>query len=336
MKMPEKKLKMVHLQISRQCNLRCHFCGQWGDNGFFSHCDNNDMTLPEWKNVIDSIARYSKETGEQPSVMLWGGEPLMYPWFKNIVNYLRSYGFKLGIVTNGVLLNKYSELIKTEFDVAYISIDGPQRIHDSIRGKGVFKKVTENIRLLKGGKLKIIFMTTICPENIEILPDLPYLLEDYGADKILFNELIYFNLQEIAEYKKWLHSSFAIKAKGIDSCHIDLPSNYENRKNRKLQEMLQRLKQTPTSMPVEYLPHEVATGKHHCLSPFQHLHVTWDGSVLFCTDFYDFSAGNIRDKDLIDIWNGKSANNFRQEIMKGNCSTCNHCSWKSNRSYCFD
>ena len=63
----------------------------------------------------------------------------------------------------------------------------------------------ENVHLLKGGNAKIIFMTTICPENIEILPDLPALLDGCGPDKMLFNELIHFDLREIAEYKNWLH-----------------------------------------------------------------------------------------------------------------------------------
>ena len=203
--MPGKKLELVHLQLTRQCNLRCRFCGQWGTKGFFSECQGDGLSLAEWKRVADSLDRYSYAAEKRPLVILWGGEPLVYPEFENIVKYLRTYGFELAIITNGVLLNKYSELIKTEFRSVYVSIDGTREVHDSIRGKGVFEKVIENVHLLKGGNAKIIFMTTICPENIEILPDLPALLDGCGPDKMLFNELIHFDLREIAEYKNWLH-----------------------------------------------------------------------------------------------------------------------------------
>jgi len=334
--MPEKKLELVHLQLTRQCNLRCRFCGQWGTKGFFSGCLGDGLSLAEWKRVADSLDRYSYAAEKRPSVILWGGEPLVYSEFENIVKYLRAYGFELAIITNGVLLNKYSELIKNEFRSVYVSIDGPREIHDSIRGKGVFEKVIENINLLKGGNAKIIFMTTICPENIKILPDLPDLFDDCGPDKMLFNELIHFDLREIAEYKNWLHSRFGINADKIDSWHMDLPSGYEAYKKEQLKKLFQRLNSLPPKTPVEYLPHGIVIGGQHCLSPFRHLHVAWNGSVLFCTDFYDFSAGNVCKENVIDIWNGKLVEKFRREIIQGNCPACNHCSWKSNRNYKLD
>jgi len=334
--MPDKKIELVHLQLTNKCNLRCHFCGQWGSKGFFSKSKGTGLKLTDWKNVIDSLADYGSSVGRRPSVMLWGGEPLLYPEFENIARYLRAYEFELGIVTNGVLLDKYSDFVKNEFQSVYISIDGPKEIHDSIRGKGIFEKVIKNVRLLKGGNAKVIFMTTVCPENIEILPDLPYMLDASGPDKILLHELIYLDSREIVNYKGWLRSQFGIDSEKIDSWHMDLPPDYEENKSKQLKKMFQRLKMLPSKAPVEYIPHCVAAGKEYCLSPFRHLHVTWEGSVLFCTDFYDFSAGNVRNENLIDIWNGKLAEDFRQEVMRGNCPTCNHCAWKSNRHYSLD
>ena len=39
----DKKIEMVHFQITRNCNLRCHFCGQWGKKGFFSDASGNNI-----------------------------------------------------------------------------------------------------------------------------------------------------------------------------------------------------------------------------------------------------------------------------------------------------
>ena len=336
MKTPEKKLKMVHLQLTRNCNLRCYFCGQWGKKGFFAAGGDNGLVLSEWMKVIDSIRNYCETSSDLPVVTLWGGEPLIYPGFEDIVNYLRKYGFELSLVTNGVLLDKYPDLIKSEFSTVYVSIDGPEAIHDSIRGKGVFAKAVNNIKKLKSGKTTIVFMTTICPQNIEVLPKLPYLFESCGADKILLHELIYLNSHEIAVYKSWLCSRFGIDAKTIESWRMELPPDYESRKQAKLDELFRHLIISPTETQVEYLPHGSIVKEDFCLSPFRHLHVTWNGEVLFCTDFYDLSVGNVRNADLIDIWNGELAERFRREIMQGNCPTCNHCAWKGNRDYALD
>jgi len=33
------KIRQVSVRITDQCNLRCHTCGQWGDNGFLKNQD---------------------------------------------------------------------------------------------------------------------------------------------------------------------------------------------------------------------------------------------------------------------------------------------------------
>ena len=68
-----------------------------------------------------------------------------------------------------------------------------------------------------------------------------------------------------------------------------------------------------------------------CMSPFEHTHISWNGNVLYCTDFYDFSAGNVKEDRLLDIFRNENSDVFRREILKGNCATCNHCSWRDSR-----
>ena len=108
MALPEKKLEMVHLQLTRKCNLRCYFCGQWGRKGFFSGGADTDMRFEEWHRVIDRLIEYRKTSGISPEITLWGGEPLVYPEFKAIVEYLRANEFQLKLITNGVLLDRFA------------------------------------------------------------------------------------------------------------------------------------------------------------------------------------------------------------------------------------
>ena len=326
---PEKKIELVHFQLTRKCNLRCSFCGQWGEKGFFSNACGSEMALKDWVNVTNSLIKYRDESGVNPSLMLWGGEPLLFPEFRTISEYLSDNGFALGMVTNGVFLHKYAELIKTRFKKVYISLDGPPNLHDAIRGPGVFEKVSENIKLIQGGKPQIILMTVLTKELLRRIDELPKAFEPLNPDAVLLQDLIYINSQEVGDYCDWLKRSFSMVAEDIFSWESEPPKNY----TALLERAFGKLKNTGTTLPYLHVSHGEKAKRTFCLSPFRHIHIAWNGNVLYCTDHYDFSAGNVKNNDLMDIFNNDLSEKFRKEILNGNCATCRHCSWKNNEEF---
>ncbi len=326
---PEKRLELVHFQLTRNCNLRCSFCGQWGRKGFFSNAGGIDMGLDEWKRVVDSLVEYRKTTGIKPSVMLWGGEPLISPYFSEITKYLADNEFELGLITNGVFIDKFQEILKRCFKKIYISIDGPQDIHNNIRGKGVFQRVAQNINKIKGGSADIIIMTVLTEELLKRIDELPTAFKSFAPSAVLLQDLICMSKAEISDYSKWLKSRFGIIARDIYSWETQLPENYEELKKA----ALRKLDSVNDGCNFIHMQHGAMALRDYCLSPFRHIHVAWNGNVLYCTDHYDFSAGNIRENDLIDIFNNEISEKFRYEIFNGNCASCNHCSWKNNKSF---
>ena len=145
----DRKIKQVHFQITRNCNLRCPFCGQWGKKGFFADSSGVPMAVEEWKRIISELITYRERHGENITVTVWGGEPLVSPYFDEVITLLKANAFETEIITNGVLINQHFEKIKNCVDVLYVSLDGTKEIHDSIRGEGVFERVTENLKELK-------------------------------------------------------------------------------------------------------------------------------------------------------------------------------------------
>ena len=79
---------------------------------------------------------------------------------------------------------------------------------------------------------------------------------------------------------------------------------------------------------VRYLPH-VRSGEivRPCLSPWRHLHIMWNGETSFCTDFTDFSVGNVREQPLEALFRGEQAEKFRKLVENGRNPACRHCSW---------
>lgn len=68
------------------------------------------------------------------------------------------------------------------------------------------------------------------------------------------------------------------------------------------------------SAPVTYQQHDAAAAMPFCLAPFRRLHVAYNGDVLYCTDFYDFKADNVRNSELMAIFNNQRSEKFCAEI----------------------
>ncbi len=321
----ENKLELVHFQITKNCNLRCWFCGQWGKKGFFSDASGAAMTLDDWKEIIRQLADYRDQSGTSPDIMLWGGEPLVCPFFAELVHALRNNGFRLGMVTNGILIDRYADILKNEFHHIYVSIDGDRETHDKIRGKGVFDMVAHNLELLRGGRAKISIMSVISQDSLPILHQLPEILGELNCDEIILQEMIYLTSQEAEDYAAWLNKEFGQTASEIFSW-VGTGVG-ETQKAAAISDVLSRT----YSKPVTYLPHGAAST--YCKSPYSHAHIAWNGNVIYCTDFYDFSAGNVKQNNLMDIFENEISQHYREEISKGNCATCNHCSWKNSEHF---
>lgn len=298
-----KKIEQVHFQITKNCNLRCPFCGQWGERGFFSAANGTPLSYDEWI----SAAMQLKKIEPLPTVTVWGGEPLSYSFFDKLSNRLFDMGFRLRAVTNGTMIDRHTETLKRCYEQVYVSIDGLAELHNSIRGKGVFEKVTENLKLLD--KNRVVIMT-VATEKLDAVRFAEF-FKDY---RILLQTMIAFDSEEIDEYKRWFRGVFNREATEINSWFGNgFRGDYKN---------------LPENVTV--MPHGDMARGGVCNSPFSHIHITWNGNVTFCTDFYDFSAGNVREKSIEEIFNSEAAEKFRAEVLGGRCVSCRHCSWKNN------
>lgn len=323
--MPEPQISSIHFQLTGRCNLRCIFCGQ--QNGMFGECRKNQEIPPEkWIETADSL----RALDPKPQIVLWGGEPLLYDQFDPLARHLHDSGFELGVITNGTLIDRHADLLNRCFKAIYISLDGDAPYHNRIRGKGVFERTAKNIELLKNRTGRLIFLSTLADENVDTAPELPQILGKLGPDLIHLQRLMYFSRTEIDAYRAWLRREFQTDDPTIEVWHREDDSDYRRKLESALIEVRRRADAGDYPCPVFINPHG---GGEHCLAPFRRAHIKYDGRVLFCTDFYGFDAGNIRNASLTDIFYGKKAEHYRREIIAGNNPLCAHCSWKSNRNF---
>ena len=90
--------KRVYLEITNSCNLSCAFCEATKKHDFM---DINDI-----KSRLDEI----KEVTNYVYLHILG-EPLLHPFFNEILDYTDELALNVQLVTNGTLLYKYPNLL---------------------------------------------------------------------------------------------------------------------------------------------------------------------------------------------------------------------------------
>lgn len=290
------ELKMLHLQLTRKCNLHCRFCGQ-------SHIEPaGAMRLADWLFVLDQLREYAPDA----TVVLWGGEPLLYPYFCEVVQYAAERHISLELITNGTEIVRYADLLRKHFCRIYVSVDGPQPVHDAIRGRGVFARMKAGLEELNGGRAELFIMSVLAPENLKEMEYLPFGLPAAG---VILHEMIYLTEAECvgverSATEKWRSNTFVGYSEMLREC-------------------IEKLKRRSFPLAVEFQPHFKGGC---CREPFQHLHIGTDGETSFCTDFTHYTLGNVKRMTLKEIFEGSKAEEFRK---KGNEPFCSHCSWKN-------
>jgi MoaA/NifB/PqqE/SkfB family radical SAM enzyme len=128
----KKKPIFVSWEITVKCNLRCKYCNSWLRN--YTELNTEDVFR-----TISTLSRMGTRV-----IRITGGEPLLRNDIVDIINYIYSLGIFVALSTNGILFpEKIAKINK--LDSVTISLDGPEKIHDSIRGEGSYNKAIQAI-----------------------------------------------------------------------------------------------------------------------------------------------------------------------------------------------
>ena len=137
----EGQLAKMYLYLTFSCPNRCWFC--YADGGKRT-C--REMPAEDFARII----REGVDAGFE-SIVLLGGEPLVYSGFPQLVREIRNMdrGKTRIILRSSLSLPLSDELlgqICETFDRIVTSLDGDEQRHDSIRGIGKYARTMDNLR----------------------------------------------------------------------------------------------------------------------------------------------------------------------------------------------
>jgi uncharacterized protein len=169
-----------HVIVTTECNLHCRYCfGEALEDTDADFADFEiDYSLPKKMNYdVNSLNSFC---GQDHDCVLtfYGGEPLFsIDDIKRIMDFVKAEHFL--IQTNGLLLDRLEHEYVNRLHTILVSIDGDEALTDFYRGKGVFRKVISNLKLIRrnGFKGEIIARMTVM-EQTDIYKQVTWLLNN--------------------------------------------------------------------------------------------------------------------------------------------------------------
>lgn len=218
-------IRVTHI-ITNRCNLKCPYCYANQDPSL------NEMPTDQVFMMMDEFRAMGTKVWK-----IGGGEPLLRHDIDDIVSYAVKKGFVINMDTNGYFVPKHLDLFK-KLTIIQLSLDGPESVHDLVRGKGAHKKVVEAIKALHSIKKKPMIHCVLSKNNPNVVDYLDDFSREYDVmlnfqpavavhksaeDQGMRPEQIIDELRKIKR-KKNTNTNYAISTQFIDH----MVSYYEN------------------------------------------------------------------------------------------------------------
>jgi len=311
-----------------RCNLRCKMCHLYGEYGIPPNT-RGELSLLEAKRMIDNIKTSYRHLPYLPFIGMSGGEPFLRKDIFEIAEYMKKSGFRFSFTTNlSTLNNKQIErLIQVKPADLRVSLDGPEDVHDRIRGvKGTFEKVIKTIKTIRnskeGKKIPIRINCTISESNVETLPEMIDIAKELNAS--LNYQYTTFIDKKHADMQKNISAKYFNNNLDNYRGFLKMPKN----KIVKLVDQIKKIKEKAKrlNLPVTFLPNlkmDEIKRYYSNLDGYVHskrCNFPWGSAKIWATgDVYPcfrYSFGNIKKEKFSAIWNSKKARYFRVTLKK--------------------
>ena len=181
----------IQWHLTERCNLRCSHCYQTG-------AASAELSYHEILSVIDEIDETVQAWAENysldfsPSFNVTGGEPFLRSDLYEILSAIRRRGFSIYLLTNGTMIDRDKACRLSDLGIkgVQISIEGPETIHDAIRGKGSFSRSREGIGHLLDEGHTVTLNATLSELNANSVTDLIPFAVNMGVQRLGFSRLV--------------------------------------------------------------------------------------------------------------------------------------------------
>ena len=312
-----------------RCNLKCSMCFER------LRKPRKEMRLADWQKTIDQVKKF------RPRIHLSGGEPFVYPHIMELIDSIKKEKLFLAITTNGTFLNDHAaRIIKSGVNRLHVSIDGPEKIHDQIRGiPGTFKKIItglNTIKKLRGSrKLPVIRINSMLNlDNPAAMQEVINIACRIDADQVQFQHPLFVDKQSLSSHRFFLKKRLNLNLNYWQNANINItrPESF-----KKASVVIDNLK-AELGVKVTVFP-EIAkkdlkiyycndnlfyqTFHGRCRAMWSTATILPNGDIESCPDYI---VGNCLKTSVLHSWNNAEMKKLRERIHKKHFFTvCRGC-----------
>ena len=329
------------LGVNNVCNLHCKMCDV-GTNTLDSNFAINlvgthpiNMPLDLFRTLADQAAR------DFPTAKLGYAftEPLIYPYLVESLTYARDLGLYTSLTTNGLLLEKKAAaLAEAGLDDLFLSLDGPEDVHNAIRGhKHSFQRALAGLdaflALEEGPQISVFCVVT--EWNIGHLPELADSLRRYPLAQLGFLHTNFTPHDLAQRHNRIYGDTYPATHSNVDEVRVEAMDL------ERLGRDIATLRDGTYPFPVTFSPalDDRAALERYYLQPgrligtlchdiFSAMMIKSDGSVIPAHGrCYNLQVGNLYEDSLRTIWNGPTFGSFRRAVLEagGLLPACSRC-----------
>lgn len=313
---------VVVWNITGACTLRCRHC--YSEAG---SADERELSTEEALRAIDGLADYGIH-----ALIFSGGDPLERKDLFRLVSHAAKLSLKAAISTSGVSLGGDAAKRLKDAGAAYIgvSLEGDEKVNDSIRGWGSYKRALDGIRASMRAGIATGLRLTLTRLNLGELPFVFRLVEGEGIKRAYFSHLVYSGRggrDDAPGHDETRRSVDSIIGATVDFLERSVPADIVTGSNEAdgVYLYLKLKGRDPAKAQILYSSLIERGGNT-------------SGALIGSIDSRGFvhpdqfwtthSFGNLRERTFGEIWEGndtlKNALRQRKGLIKGRCSACIH------------
>lgn len=321
------------LTMTDRCNLRCSSCAVWKRNN-----QDKELSFDEIIKIIDECISLGVRI-----FYIFGGEPFIRKDFLDVISYI-SKEKKLfsETVTNGTLITKEvaERIIESKMNKIWISIDGPENIHNVLRGvEGTFQRALTGLNNLieekkkKNSDILVDLAVTVSKPNYKYLPKIVDIVKNMPLYEINIRHMGVFLENDIRNLNEILGEKFKLNLNNNELCFSTGKEILLNREE--CLELRTILKEIETlgnkyNIPIHIEPGldtitDWTIGKkiNSCLHLWTQLNINAQGKVIPCLWYDLLEIGDVRKSSIKEIWNNERYQYIRKNFSKlKSCSKC--------------
>lgn len=295
----------VIISITNRCNLRCKMCDIPSNK-------NEELSTSCWERVI-----YDAASCGAGAIVFSGGEPLLREDIFELISFAKKNSLRACLTSNGYFLSDEvtQKIRQAGIDVVNISIEGPRRIHDYLRGRGMFERATVALGILRKHKIEATVATMVSRYNYKYLTCIMEIAKQYGATTVKFQPFNRIFLNKPDRGGSFLISNREIeKLAGITEDITGLARKYAISINP-----AGYLAKMPSYLGKKY----IGIGKG-CTALENSCPINCNGDIYPCwvLSEKDNLIGNINKSSFLEVWGSHNHEAIIESVKRDGCPGC--------------